>query len=444
MIIDSEKASPLGHEFHDPRVVRVGMLGFGTVGTGAFRMLADNREAIVRKVGVPIEVTRIGVRDLVKPRIADRNLITADLHSIVDDPQIDVILELMGGVEPAGELIERALLNGKHVVTANKELLAKKGTHLVRLAAKQGLDLHYEAAVGGGIPLIQPLKHQLAGNDVLKMMGILNGTTNYILTKMTEEGLDFDAVLKEAQEKGYAEADPTSDVDGFDAQYKLAILSSIAFGKEVLPDSVHREGIRGISATEFAYADMLGYKIKLLGIVEACGPNRILARVHPTLIPKAHPLGRVDGVYNALWLEGDFVGDIMFSGQGAGSEATGSAVIGDLIDICRNIRLGGAGNMIPFEYGMETLPIEQVRSRYYLRIQVKDRPKALGCIATVFGNCDVSLAGMEMKTLPEGRGEIVFLTHPCIEGQFLRALKAMRNIHIVDRINSWMRVEGTA
>lgn len=424
---------------HD--AIGIGLLGFGTVGVGAYRMLADNRDAIVRKIGREFEVVRIGIRDAAKPRIADRSLLTTELEQVVDDPRVSIVVEVMGGLDPAGPLIERALRNGKHVVTANKELLAKHSASLINLAAQQGLDLHFEAAVGGGIPLIQPLRHQLSGNDVLKMMGILNGTTNYILTKMAEEGRELEDVLAEAQRLGYAEADPTSDVDGYDAQYKLAVLASLAYAKEVPVEGVFREGIRGVSKRDMQFADVLGYRIKLVGVVEALPGDRILARVHPTLLKKDHPLARVDDVYNALWLRGDFVGDVMFTGRGAGAEATGSAIVGDLMDVCRNIHLGGAGNSVPLEGVAQLAPIAETKTRYFVRLVIQDRPKALGCIATVFGNCNVSLAAMEMRGLERGLGEIVFLTHECRESAIQLALKAMRNIHIVENVCSVLRVE---
>ncbi len=424
---------------HD--AIGIGLLGFGTVGVGAYRMLADNRDAIVRKIGREFEVVRIGIRDAAKPRIADASLLTTELEQVVDDPRVSIVVEVMGGLDPAGPLIERALRNGKHVVTANKELLAKHGAALINLAAQQGLDLHFEAAVGGGIPLIQPLRHQLSGNDVLKMMGILNGTTNFILTKMAEEGRDLEDVLAEAQRLGYAEADPTSDVDGYDAQYKLAILASLAYAKEVPVEGVFREGIRGVSKRDMQFADVLGYRIKLVGVVEALPGERILARVHPTLLKKDHPLARVDDVYNALWLRGDFVGDVMFTGRGAGAEATGSAIVGDIMDVCRNIHLGGAGNSVPLEGVAQLAPIAETKTRYFVRLVIQDRPKALGCIATVFGNCNVSLAAMEMRGLERGLGEIVFLTHECRESAIQLALKAMRNIHIVENVCSVLRVE---
>jgi homoserine dehydrogenase len=407
-------------------------------------MLQDNREAISRKMGLNFEIAKIGVKDASKPRAIDAQFFTCDLQSIVDDPSIDVVLELIGGVEPAGDLVEKALLNGKHAVTANKELIAKQGSRLVHLAKSRGLDLHFEAAVGGGIPLIQPLKHQLAGNEVLKMMGILNGTTNYILTKMQQEGAEFSDVLKEAQAKGYAEADPTNDVDGFDTSYKIAILASIAFGKQVPMEGVYREGIRSVTKVDIHYAGLLGYCIKLLGVVEPAGDGSILVRVHPTLIPKSHPLASVDGVYNALWVHGDFVGDVMFSGRGAGSAPTASAVVGDFIDVGRNIFGGGSGSAIPYDTGMQTAPINDLKSSYYLRIQVIDRPKVLGVLATIFGDHEVSLAAMEMKTLDADHGEIVFLSHPCREQSFRNSIEAIKSSGTVETICNWFRVEDGA
>jgi len=422
--------------------LRIGFLGFGVVGTGTYRMLLDNRSSIERKVGGPIEVAKIGIRDPEKHRDAPTNLFTTDLVSIVDDPQIDVIVEVMGGVDPAGELIERALKNGKHVVTANKELIAKRGGSLIRLAAANKLDLHYEAAVGGGIPLIQPLKHQLAGNDVIKLMGIVNGTTNYILTRMTEQGSSLEDALAEAQRLGYAEADPTADVDGHDAQYKLAILTGIAFGRETPVESVYREGIRKLTADDIQFANLLGYRIKLLGIAEAKGSG-ILARVHPTLLPKKHPLANVHDVYNAVQIRGDFVGDVIFSGRGAGSDPTGSAIVGDLIDVARNIRIGGAGNVIAPEIGGEFLGIEELETRFYLRMRVDDKPKVLGQIAMRLGEFDVSLTDMEMRVIDSAAsiGEIVFLTHDCRERDFRKAIASLDASCGVREIATWLRVE---
>lgn len=405
-------------------------------------MLQDNRESITKRIGTTVEIARIGVKDPTKSRIAGEDLITTDLDSIVDDPTIEVIIEVIGGVEPAFTLLKRALESGKHVVTANKELIAKHGPELMRIAAKKSLDLHFEAAVGGGIPLVQPLKHQLAGNDVLKMMGILNGTTNYILTQMTEKKLSLEDALKEAQDLGYAEPDPTADVDGFDAQYKLAILSSIAFSKEIPVEGVYREGIRDIGLEDINMARILGYRIKLLGIVEA-RPDGILARVHPTMLPRKHPLANVHDVYNAVQISGDFVGDVILSGRGAGSDPTASSVVGDLIDVARNLRLGGAGNIVMPEGDVTMLPIESLETRFYLRMNVDDKPRVLGTIATQLGEFDVSLSAMEMRVVDadENTGEIVFLTHMCRESKFRQAIEALSALPVVKEIRNWMRVE---
>ena len=421
--------------------IRIGMLGFGTVGTGTYRMLVDNREAITKKIGRGIDIAKIGIRDPKKERALDQSHFTTDLESIVTDPSIDVVVELIGGIDPAADLVEKALLNGKHVVTANKELIAKHGSRLVHLAKSKNLDLHYEAAVGGGIPLIQPLKHQLAGNDVIRMMGILNGTSNYILTKMEQEQADFADALKEAQAAGYAEADPTNDVDGIDTSYKISILASIAFGKQVPVENVFREGIRNIGITDIEYARSWGYKIKLVGVVDAIGKDAVCVRVHPSMIPGDHPLASVNGVYNALWLHGDFVGDVMFSGRGAGSDPTGSAVMGDLIDVGRNIVGGGSGSAIPYEAGMKVVPIDDVHSSFYLRLRVKDRPKTLGQISMVFGEYAISIAEMQMKTLPDNLGEIVFLTHRASERSFAQALREVENLEAVDQVAGVIRVE---
>jgi len=422
--------------------IRVAIIGFGTVGEGTYRMLVDNEEEILGKIGAPVSVQKIGIRDRSKARSLDRCLFTDDIASICNDPEIDVILELIGGEHPAAEIVDTALDAGKHVVTANKELIAKHGSRLITKARTLSLDLHFEAAVGGGIPVVQPLKHQLAGNDIVKMMGILNGTTNYILTRMRADGADFADALAEAQAQGYAEADPTNDVDGFDTMYKIAILAAIAFGKQVPLDRVHREGISKITATDISYADALGYAIRLLGIAEEISPDEIMVRVHPTLIPKDHPLAAVHDVYNAIWLHGDFVGDLMFSGRGAGAHPTASAVVGDLIDVGRNIQIGGSGSAIPYGDGMKTTPIECLETRYYVRLRVSDKPNTLGRIALVFGKYGVGLAAMEMRTLLGGLGEIVFLTHVCLESDFTQALGEVARLDVVDSLENWMRAEG--
>lgn len=425
----------------DLRTVRVGLLGFGTVGEGTYRMLIDNADEIGRKTGARGKVVRIGIKDSSKPRSLPGEMFTTDLESVVRDPNIDVICELMGGESPAGEMVELALSLGKHVVTANKELIAKHGSRLITKARELELDLHFEAAVGGGIPVVQPLKHQLAGNDVIKLMGILNGTTNYILTQMEENGADFSDALAEAQAKGYAEADPTNDVDGFDTMYKISILAAIAFGKQVPLDKVHREGIRKVSAADMKYAKQFGYKIKLLGICEETADDQVLVRVHPTMIPLGHQVASVRDVYNAVWLHGDFVGDLMFSGRGAGAHPTASAVVGDLIDVMRNIMIGGSGSAIPYGTGLSTTSISELETRYYLRFEVEDRPGTLGEITTAFGRRSVGLAAMEMRTKVGGKGEIAFLTHVCREANFLTALEEVSRLPCVAQVENYIRVE---
>ena len=421
--------------------IRVGILGFGTVGEGTYRMICDNEDEILQKVGCPIEVRRIGIRDPKKPRSISGDFFTTDLEGIVSDPSIDVVLELIGGEEPAQALIDRALDNGKHVVTANKELIAKHGSRLVTKARQKGLDLHFEAAVGGGIPIVQPLKHQLAGNDIVKMMGVLNGTSNYILTKMYDDEETFERALAGAQAEGYAEADPTNDVEGFDTMYKIAILAAIAFGRQVPLEAIHREGIRTVTQRDMHYAEVLGYRIKLLGIVEETDPGEVMVRVHPTLVPEDHQIAKVEDAYNALWLHGDFVGDLMFSGKGAGSFPTASAVVGDLIDVGRNMMIGGSGSAIPYGEGMVCRPISSLQTRYYIRMVVTDRPNTLGRIATVFGEAGVGLAAMEMRTLEHDLGEIVFMTHTCLESSFTSALEDVRILPVVESVEAWFRVE---
>lgn len=426
----------------EPRTVRVALLGFGTVGEGTYRMIHDNMGAVRNKTGARIKVVGIGIRDESKPRSLPGDQFTTDLKHLVTRADVDVVIEVMGGEQPAADLIETALRAGKHVVTANKELIAKHGSRLITLARDLGLDLHFEAAVGGGIPVVQPLKHQLAGNDVLKLMGILNGTTNYILSQMTQTGKDFEVALAEAQAKGYAEADPTNDVDGFDTMYKVSILAAISFGKQVPLDGVYREGIRKITAADIKYADMLGYRIKLLGVCEESGPGTVQVRVHPALLPKSHQLAHVEDVYNAVWIRADFAGDLMFSGRGAGADPTASAVVGDLVDVVRNICVGGSGSAIPYGTGQALSPIADLQTRYYLRMEVVDRPGTLGEIATAFGEGGVGLAAMEMRTKDQpGLGEIVFFTHTGREGDFVAALRLVEGLPCVRRIENWIRVE---
>lgn len=421
------------------RPVRIGLLGFGTVGRGVYDMLTENSGVIHERAGLPLEVVRIGVRDPRKERGVDSALITTDLDSIIEDPSIDVVIEVMGGLDPAHRLLKRALENGKSVVTANKELMAKSGSELLTLAAERNLDLEMEAAVGGGIPLIQPLKHQLSGNDMLRMVGILNGTTNFILSKM-EEGGEAEAVLAEAQALGYAEADPSSDIDGFDTAYKIAILASLAWGQQILPEQVAREGMRHLARRDIEYAAQFGYRVKLLGLCDPVG-DLIRVRVHPAFVPTSHPLASITGVYNGLWFKGDFVGSLLFSGRGAGGNVTASAVVGDLIGIVRNLADEGKGSAMPYGPPGNVAPMEDLVCPWYFRLIVENRPRTLGEIAQVFGLEDISIRTLEMQVLPSGQGEIALLTHEALESKVQAAQLALRSEPGVISVAAALRIE---
>jgi homoserine dehydrogenase len=414
-------------------------LGLGTVGTGVLEMLHANGDLIASKAGAPIEVAACLVKDPAKDR-GTAPCVTTDYQEILQRDDIDVIVEVIGGVEPAWTYISKALDAGKHVVTANKELMARHGHDLAKSAADKGLDLLFEASACGGIPVIQALNNQLAGNKLQTVMGIVNGTTNYILTQMHDAGADYGEALEEAKDKGYAEADPTADVENLDAQSKLAILASLAFAGRVRPDDVHREGISNISAREIEFAEMLGYKIKSVAIASRTNAS-LEVRVHPAMVPLTNPLSKVDGANNAILLEGDFVGNVMLFGPGAGKEATASAVVGDLIEICRNHHSGAVRRTDTMS--MTDIPIrprEDFQTRFYVRVTSEDRPKALGQIALAFGDNNVSLSALEMHELTDNRSELVFLTHRAKEGDLLNALEAISNLPMIEEINSWLRV----
>jgi homoserine dehydrogenase len=402
-------------------------------------MLRTNGDVISARAGSPIEIAACLVRSPDKPR-GDAPNVTTDFDEILRRSDIEVIVEVMGGVEPAWTYIAKALEAGKHVVTANKELMARHGHDLVKNAQERGLDLLYEASACGGIPVIQALNNQLAGNRVKTVLGIINGTTNYIVTRMHDDGAEYAEALAEAQDFGYAEADPTADVENYDAQSKLCILASIAFGGRVRPEDVHREGISHVDSREIEFAEMLGYRIKSLALA-SCVDGRLEVRVHPAMVPLANPLSKVEGANNAILLEGDFVGNVMLLGPGAGKEATASAVVGDLIEICRNMHSGASRRV-------DTLAAASIhirnraefRSRYYVRVTSEDRPKALGQIALAFGDENVSLSALEMHELESNRSELVFLTHSAVEGDFLGALAAIEKLPMIEEINAWMRV----
>lgn len=424
--------------------INVGIIGFGTVGTGLLSVLSQNADEIERKVGSRIEVKKIADLDTttVRPVQYDKSILTSDVSEVLDNPEIDIVAELIGGVSPAKDFILRALRNGKHVVTANKELIAKEGQEIFTEASLRELDFSFEGSVGGGIPIIRPMKTSLAGNRILEVMGIVNGTTNYILTKMTREGSDFKDVLAEAQQRGYAESDPTADVEGHDACYKLAILAAIAFTSRVDVKDVFSEGITKIGRRDIAYAGELGYVVKLLAIAKRNG-EKMEIRVHPTMIPELHPLASVNDVYNAIYVKGDFVDDVMFYGRGAGSLPTGSAVAGDVIEIARNINFGSTGRLPCTCFDRrEVMSIEDVSTSYYIRLLVRDQPKVLASIASVFGDNSVSLASVMQKDLHGDNAEIVLVTHKVMERNFRRSIESIAKLPVVAEVSNWIRVES--
>jgi len=423
-------------------VVRVGVLGGGTVGSAVVRLLDDAAGDIALRAGVALRVARVAVRDLAKDRglALELGTLTTDAASIVEDPEVDVVVELVGGVEPARTLILRALGNGKPVVTANKELLATVGQELFEAADAAGLDLRFEASVAGGIPLLAPLKESLAGERVVRLLGIVNGTTNFILTQMSEHAWGFDEALAEAQRLGYAEADPTADVEGADAAAKCAILASIAFNSRVVAGDVYREGITRVTAQDIADAARLGYVVKLLAIAEL-DEGGITARVHPAMVPAAHPLAAVREAFNAVFLEGERTGRLMFYGPGAGGDATATAVVGDLVAVARHVAFGGrsVGCTCVFERPIRAM--DETHGQYYLNLHVEDRPGVLAEIAALFAANDVSIE----RVWQEGFGEeaaLVFITHRAREGAFQRTLAELRTASCVRAVTSILRVEG--
>ncbi len=425
------------------KVIKVGLLGLGTVGKGVYRILTGNAENICRRIGARLEIARILVRSLDKDRglEIDPAVLTTDYRDVLDDPEIAIVVEVMGGLHPALDYARQALKNGKSLVTANKDLIARHGRELFEAAAANAADLLFEGSVGGGIPIIRPLKHCLAANRIQKIMGIINGTTNYILSKMSAEGTGFAEALAEAQARGYAEADPGADINGLDAARKLAILASIAFNSRVSLDDVYVEGITRITARDIAYAGELNYVIKLLGIAKET-ENGIEARVHPTLIPREHPLAAVNGVFNAIYVQGDAVGNTMFYGRGAGEMPTGSAVAADVMEAARNRlhRAAGINGCTCFEQ-KPVLPVGHLQSKYYLRMAVADRPGVLASIAYAFGDKEVSLASVIQKHTDGRRAEIVLVTHRVSEQNLRDALAIVEKLSAVDEVCAVIRVD---
>lgn len=435
---------------------KVGLLGLGTVGAGVAAIFQnpDGRHPLLQM----LELHRVGLRSPSKTRSISipADCITTDLESIATDPAIDIVVEVIGGIEPARSLILKAIAHGKHVVTANKAVISRYGDEIFTAANKAGVYVMIEAAVAGGIPVIQPMKQSLGANRITSVMGILNGTTNYILTQMQQSGRSFDDILADAQRLGYAEADPTADVDGLDAGDKIAILASLAFGGRIKLDDVHREGIRAVSASDIAYAEKLGFVIKLLAIAKrpdtaATGiPDRLQVRVHATLVPKAHPLASVSDVYNAILLEGEPLGQVMFFGPGAGAGPTASAVVSDIINVAALLKAGLATN--PDTPSIHPLlacshhsysqvePISELVTRFYVRFLTKDHPGVIGKLGTCFGNHGVSLESLVQTGIQDSLAEIVVVTHAVREGDFHTALDEIRTVDAVDSIASLLRV----
>jgi homoserine dehydrogenase len=424
------------------RSVRIGLLGSGNVGAAVIRLLHEHAEDVARKVGAGLEIARVGVRDPGRdrglPLPADR--FTDDTGAIVDDPSIDIVCELIGGVEPARELVMRALASGKSVVTANTELLARYGEALFSAADRAGGDLYFEAAVAGGIPLIRPLRESLAGERVDRILGIVNGTTNFILTQMSEHGWTSGQAVAEAQRLGFAEADPTADVEGYDAAAKCAILASVAFGARVVADDVYREGISDVTPQDFEDAARLGYVIKLLAIAEL-DEEEISVRVHPSMIPAEHPLAAVRGASNAVFVEGPKIGQLMFYGAGAGGDPTATAVVGDLVSVARNLLQGARGPGSAPTNARRIRPMDDTRDQYYLKLRVEDRPGVLAEIADRFGRNGISLE----RVWQEGSADeatLSFITHRAQEGSFQKTMQELRELDAVHAVASIIRVEG--
>lgn len=430
--------------------IGVGIIGFGTVGTGVAKILLDNAALIRCRVGVPVELIRIADLDISRDRglVLPLGLLTTDARQVLGDPAVDVVIELIGGYDMAKRVILEAITAGKHVVTANKALLALHGEEIFEAAARKGVDLGFEASVGGGIPVIRALTEGLAGNTIQSIYGIINGTSNYILSRMTHEGHSFEAVLKDAQQAGYAEADPTFDVAGIDSAHKLAILVSLAYGTPVNFKEIYTEGITHITPTDIAYAKEFGFTIKLLGIAKLVD-GEVEARVHPTMLPSVSPIAQVEGVYNAIQLVGDAVGDVVLYGRGAGSMPTGSAVVSDVIAIGRNLLKGAIGRVPAASFQQDQRrplrmkPMEEICSLYYLRFMVVDRPGVLAQIAGELGRCGISISSMLQQGRREGQTvPVVIKTHMAKERDVQTALREINRKAFVSEPATLIRVEG--
>lgn len=420
--------------------LKVGIIGLGTVGTGTAKILLSQRDLIKKRTGVDIILKKIADRDLSRKREISlpEGILIRDAWEVIRDSEIDVVVELVGGINPAKDFIIEALKNSKHVVTANKALLAEDGNDIFFLAKEKGLQLGFEASVGGGIPIIKVMREGLVANKILAIYGIINGTTNYILTKMTDEGIDFQDALREAQSLGYAEADPTLDIEGIDSAHKITILASLAYGIPLSFQKVYCEGITKITAQDIAFAKEFGYKIKLLAITKIID-GEIEIRVHPTMVPENYLIAKVDGVYNAIYVEGDSVGATLYYGRGAGSMPTGSAVVADIIDIAK----GANSFPLDFSQKLSIKPIEEIECMYYFRFTALDKPGVLSKISGVFGEHNISIASVIQKGRSKaGAVPLVILTHKAKEKDVLQALEKIDKLPVVAAKSVFIRVEG--
>ena len=428
--------------------IGIGLMGLGVIAGQVAKVLTDKADALAKEVGCPLILRKVKVlpQDLSKPQAQamDSQLFTTDTDEFFATPGIDIVVEAIGGESPAVEYLSRALSDGKYVVTSNKELVAKHGAELLTLAQQHKVELRYEAAVGGGIPVIGPFQRDLLANEIRGIYAIINGTTNFILTRMARDGVDFPSALKRAQELGYAEANPRDDIEGIDSSYKLAILSSLSFHTQVHPDDIYREGISRLGSRDFQYARELGFAIKLLAIAKQSDES-IEVRVHPVFIPEESLLAKVEGVYNAILVEGDLVGKVLFFGEGAGPLPTSSAVVADIVAAAKDVILGIGGRAAwKLQPGKRIKPMAEIETRYYLRINVADRPGVLAQISKVLGNHQISISSIIQKLTDSAAqtAELVIMTHPAQEKAMQQALDEVKPLPAVKEIGNFIRVEA--
>ncbi len=424
--------------------LNVGLIGLGTVGGQVAERMLTWQPQLARRAGIELCLRRVLVRDVKKSRAVavPPELLTVNAEEVVDDPAIQILVEVAGGDEPMHSYLERAIRSGKHVVTANKVVMAKHGPELLDQAAERNVDVYFEAAVGGGIPLISTFRTDLQANRIERVSAVINGTTNFVLGRMANAGLSLDAAVREAQAAGFAEADPTDDIGGFDATYKLAILGSIAYEIKIRPDDIFREGIEGIEPVDFRYARELGYAIKLIAHTQR-HPGRVEARVHPAMVPLDHPLAQVEGANNAVFVEGDLVGQVLLVGQGAGGRPTASAVVGDLIDLARSIRRGVQSRpSFSFDDRIGVIPMGEVRTRAYYRVRVDDRTGVLAALGQVFAEEGVSISSLIQKDawVEEQTAELVVTTHPAPDASLQKARDRIAKLAPVHAVSSFLRV----